>query len=123
MFIKFIIVGVINTLLNLLTMSIFLNLGFFYLFSSVLGFVVGAFSGFTINFFWTFSNKFNFYQKFLKYFSIQVLNLFLTVLIVFLMVSQLSVHALISQSLAIIITTFTNYFLSRKLVFTNDNLK
>jgi len=116
-FIKFIIAGFINTSINLLGMYILLYLQVFYLYASAFGFTLGAFSGFTINFLWTFRENSLFMKKFYKYFIIQLMNLIFTVFLVFFLKEFLYIYELFSQMIAIIFTTLINFVLSSKFVF------
>ena len=116
-FSKFLISGVINTTLNILSMSLLIYLQVYYLFASGFGFVVGAFSGYVINFFWTFKGKTLFMKKFYKYFIIQLMNLILTIMIVFSITGFFNLMPILGQLISIIFTTLINFYLSSKFVF------
>tara|TARA_B100000686_G_C16414148_1_gene773740 strand:- start:419 stop:724 length:306 start_codon:yes stop_codon:yes gene_type:complete len=98
-------------------MSLLIYLQVYYLFASAFGFVLGAFSGYAINFFWTFKEKSLFMKKFYKYFIIQLMNLILTLILVFSITEFFLIEPVISQLIAIIFTTFVNFYLSSKFVF------
>ena len=116
-FLKFIVSGILNTIINICGMSLLIYLQVYYLFASAFGFVLGAFSGYAINFFWTFKEKSLFMKKFYKYFIIQLMNLILTLIIVFSITEFFFVQPVISQLIAIIFTTLINFYLSSKFVF------
>jgi len=115
--IKFLIVGVLNTFVNLCGMLALLFLDVYYLFASAFGFFLGAISGFTLNFYWTFYESSMFMKKFYKYFIIQVMNLFLTLFMVFSITEFFLIIPVYSQIIAIIVTTGLNFYLSSKFVF------
>lgn len=116
-FLKFLISGAFNTALNILSMSLLIYFHAYYLFASGFGFVVGAFSGYTMNFFWTFKEETLFMKKFYKYFIIQLMNLMLTLIIVFLTTECFLILPVFGQLIAIAFTTLTNFYLSSKFVF------
>ena len=117
---KFIISGLINTNLNILSMSLLIYFEVYYLFASGIGFIVGAFSGYAINFFWTFKENTLFMKKFYKYFIIQLMNLTFTIALVFLITEFLNLMPILGQLIAIIFTTLINFYLSSKFVFTKS---
>lgn len=117
---KFIISGLINTTLNILSMSLLIYFEVYYLFASGIGFIVGAFSGYAINFFWTFKENTLFMKKFYKYFIIQLMNLTFTIALVFLITEFLNLMPILGQLIAIIFTTLINFYLSSKFVFTKS---
>ena len=119
-FLKFIIAGVINTVINISGMYVLLYFQVFYLYASAAGFILGAFSGFAINFLWTFKERSLFMKKFYKYFIIQLMNLIFTLILVFCLKEFLFLHVLLSQLIAIMFTTVINFFLSSKFVFTES---
>jgi putative flippase GtrA len=119
-FLKFIIAGVINTVINISGMYALLYFQIFYLIASAAGFILGAFSGFAINFLWTFKERSLFMKKFYKYFIIQLMNLIFTLILVFCLKEFLFLHVLLSQLIAIMFTTVINFFLSSKFVFTES---
>ena len=119
-FLKFIIAGVINTVINISGMYALLYFQIFYLIASAAGFILGAFSGFAINFLWTFKERSLFMKKFYKYFIIQLMNLIFTLILVFCLKEFLLLHVILSQLIAIMLTTIINFFLSSKFVFTES---
>jgi putative flippase GtrA len=119
-FLKFIIAGVINTVINISGMYALLYFQIFYLIASAAGFILGAFSGFAINFLWTFKERSLFMKKFYKYFIIQLMNLIFTLILVFYLKEFLLLNVILSQLIAIMLTTIINFFLSSKFVFTES---
>lgn len=115
--VKFLIVGALNTFINLCDMVALLFLDVYYLIASIFGFFLGAISGFTFNFFWTFHETSLFMKKFYKYFAIQVMNLILTLFIVFSITEFFLIIPVYSQIIAIIVTTGLNFYFSSKFVF------
>jgi putative flippase GtrA len=116
-FLKFIIVGIINTLINISIMHLLLLLNIYYLIASACGFILGLLSGFFLNFIWTFQQKSKFYEKLSKYFYINLLSLVFTLIIVFASKEVFALHPIFAQFLAIIMTTIINYYLISRYVF------
>lgn len=116
-FIKFIIVGIINTFINISIMHLLLLLNIYYLIASACGFILGLLSGFFLNFIWTFQQKSKFYEKLSKYFYINLSSLAFTLLIVFASKEVFALHPIFAQFLAITMTTIINYYLISRYVF------
>ncbi len=117
LFLKFCLAGLVNTSLNISTMLFFLSFDAYVLIASAAGFIVGATSGYIFNFYFTFKSKNDFYNKLLFYFPLQLVCLIVTMLIVYTAINLFFYNPIISQVFAIIITTFINFFISRKYIF------
>ena len=116
-FLKFIIVGIINTFINISIMHLLLLLNIYYLIASACGFILGLLSGFFLNFIWTFQQKSKFYEKLSKYFYINLSSLAFTLIIVFASKEVFALHPIFAQFLAITMTTIINYYLISRYVF------
>lgn len=116
-FIKFCIVGVANTAVNYFFYMLFLFAwSAHYLIAGVIGYLAGAVFGFIVNRKWTFKSTIANTYLFV-YLAINVFSLLINGLIQWVVVEKLHVAIILSQACGIVVTTFINYFLTRKLVF------
>lgn len=117
-FSRFIIVGVTNTTANYALYAVCLMLlGWHYLIAGALGFLLGAMIGYILNYRWTFKSNVAFGKGSIKYLSIQLFCLCLHMATQVAVVTWLYVPAIWSQLAGIVVTTFVNFGLSRKIVF------
>jgi putative flippase GtrA len=117
-FLKFIVVGLINTACNyglfILLLAVFkIN----YLISGSLGFSLGAVIGFTLNRKWTFKSDICYKKGIIKYLSIQLFCLGLNLLAQIVATNIFNVPESLSQLAGIVITTFINFVLMKYLIF------
>jgi len=128
-FVKFIIVGLINTILNILTFyTCFDYLSLSIHTSFIIGFLVGALVGYFLNHNFTFKKlKLN-GQRFLvfntpivlvKYMFLQCVNMLIGLLILSLLINItfLSTMILLCQIITISFTTIINFTVSKFLIF------
>ena len=117
-FCKFVIVGIVNTIINYGIFILLLRkVDIIYFIAGAIGFLSGSVSGFFLNRFWTFKCNVPIGTGYSKYFIIQLLCLGAHVITQISVTEILGVPELISQLVGITVTTFMNYFLSRKIVF------
>ena len=115
---KFIIVGVINTVINYgVFIVLFLVFNLVYFLAGVIGFLSGGVSGFVLNRLWTFKSKVPFATGFKKYFIIQFFCLGAHIITQISATSIFGVPEIFSQFAGIFVTTFLNFFLIREVVF------
>jgi putative flippase GtrA len=118
-FLKFILVGVSNTLLNFLVFFItFRLLNIFYILSSVISFIFAFTNSYFWNKTWTFKKISNQYQL-PKFFIVNILSLLINVIILFLAVEILNIHPLIGQIFGISSSLSINFLGNRYWVFNN----
>lgn len=116
-FIRFCTVGVGNTSVNYIIYAILLmGLHVHYLIAGVIGYMGGAVFGFIVNRKWTFKADISNYYLFI-YLLINVFSMSVNALIQWFVVEKLHVMAELSQICGIAVTTFINYFLTKKFVF------
>ena len=117
-FLRFVTVGILNTVINYSTFSFFLLLlKLNYIASGALGFMAGGVSGFILNRKWTFKSDISYKSGITKYFAIQVFCLGLHNLTQFIVTNIFGVPEIFSQFAGIFVTTFTNFFLIKKFIF------
>jgi putative flippase GtrA len=112
-FVKFSIVGVLNTLINLLVIYIFTEFfGIYYLISAVLAFIVAVTNSFILNKIWTFQENFrkNLHLKSIKFFIVSIISLIFNLFILYISVEYLKIWYIFAQIIAIIFNLIINFF-------------
>ena len=119
LFIRFCIVGILNTSVNYLVFLIFFRLlDIPYLLAGITGFLSGAVTGFFLNRSWTFqANHLRIGSGLLRYFLVQIVSLLGHTLTLYILTEYFYIIAELSQLFAIATSTLINFFLSRKYVF------
>ena len=121
-FIRFCAVGVINTTVNYTIYLSLLSFHVYYLLAGIVGYLISAVVGFTINRLWTFKIKVPHFYMFL-YLLVNVFSMSVSILVQWFVVEKIHVKEEYSLFFAIIVTTFINYFLIKKLVFKHNTKK
>ena len=120
-FIKFCVVGVISALINfVLYISLTEFLGFWYIISSIIGFIVSAIFNFSVNKFWTFKNGDNGRDavvQLIKFLTITVSGLIIHIVLIYLITDGVGIDYRISWVLATGIVTIWNYTFNKKWTF------
>jgi putative flippase GtrA len=117
-FLRFLVVGVTNTSLNYLIYLLALKVAqIYYIYSGILGFIVGDSTAFILNRAWTFKSNITFKKGFATYFAIQCFCLIIHVAIQFYTTEYFGIKKEYSQFPSIVVTMFLNFFLIRKFVF------
>ena len=117
-FFKFLVIGVLSTLVNYLCFYVlFKHYLVYYLFSSALGFVAGVFVGYGLNKTWTFQVSKSSERYLHKYFAVYCISLLISILILKFMVSTLMFVPELANFVAIGVTTCTNFLGVKFLVF------
>ena len=115
---KFIMVGVLNTVINYgVFILLFIAFNLIYFVAGAIGFLSGSVSGFFLNRLWTFKSKIPIARGFLKYLFIQLFCLGAHIITQISVTKILGVPEIYSQLAGIMLTTFLNFFISRAIVF------
>ena len=112
-FIKFAIVGVINTLINLCVLYIltdFFNV--YYIFSAVIAFIVAVTNSFILNKIWTFKENLGdrTIKKYSKFFIISICALLVNLLVLYVLTDIFKLYYMLSQVIAIGVSLWVNFF-------------
>jgi putative flippase GtrA len=118
-FLKFIIVGIFSTIINYGLFYLLLEIvNINYLISSSLGFIAGVFGGYYFNKNWTYNNKKTKSKDIaLKYFLIYLGSLAISIIFLKITVKLIGINPKIGNILSIALTTCTNFFGTKFLVF------
>jgi len=116
-FLKFAIVGVINTLINLLVLYVLTEfLGIYYLISAVFAFVVAVTNSFILNKIWTFQEKIGHraYSRYFKFLIISLTALIFNLLLLYILVEYFNIWYMLAQLIGVVLNLIIN-FLGNKL--------
>lgn len=117
-FSRFVVVGVINTSFNYLVYLALLDIAhFYYIYCGIAGFLTGAITAFFMNRFWTFKSNVCLKAGLLSYLLVQLFCLLIHVSVQYGVTETLHLKKELSQFPSIVVTTFINFFLVRKIVF------
>lgn len=117
-FVKFCMVGAGSTLLSYTVFYVlYSKCTMYYLLSSVIGYVSGLIFGYFLNKLWTFNVKKNSILLAVKYVSIYMVSLGLSMLFLYVLVEYARVNPLLSNVFVIMVSTFTNFFGVKLFVF------
>jgi len=117
-FLKFVIVGVSNTLLTFLVYIFLLKVvGVWYLAASAIGFIVGATNGFLLNRKWTFAEHVGDALTPVRWAVVQGCGLGINEGLLFLFVDQAGLDKLLAQVFATAVVTVTTFFANRAWTF------
>lgn len=115
-FIKFILVGGVGTIINLIVFYCLVKyLALWYIFSAVVSFFVAVTSNYFLNKQWTFANLVK--ASYLKFVFISLSGLVFNIIILFLLVEYLKMNYFFAQLIAIGIAALWNFYNSQKYVF------
>jgi putative flippase GtrA len=112
-FIKFSIIGVLNTIINLAVLYVCTDIfGIYYLISAIIAFMAAVTNSFVLNKTWTFNEKINqnAYSKYAKFFIISIIALAVNLVILYVLVEFFSIHYIIAQLIGIISNLIINFF-------------
>ena len=117
-FIKFCMVGAGSTILSYTVFYVlYSKCAVYYLLSSVIGYVSGLIFGYFLNKLWTFNVKKNSILLAVKYVSIYMFSLGLSMLLLYVLVEYAKINPLLSNVFVIMVSTFTNFFGVKLFVF------
>ena len=116
---RFLVVGVINTVLNYTVFYLLFIVGVDYRISGVSGFLSGGVLGFFLNRRWTFGSSSRETSTVIKYVLVQAFSLLGHSVAQILVVEMFFVHELISQVIGIMVSMSINFTLLKLYVFAN----
>jgi putative flippase GtrA len=117
-FVKFVIVGVSNTLLAFTIYTVLLKVfGVWYLGASAIGFVAGAVNGFLLNRRWTFAGHVGDSLTPVRWGIVQGCGLVLNEGLLYLFVDGADIEKLLGQALATVIVTVITFLVNRAWTF------
>lgn len=112
-FSKFAVVGVINTLINLVVLFVFTEyLGLYYIYSAIIAFLFAVTNSFILNTIWTFNSKISHKttKRYTKFFIVSLMALMVNLLILYSLTEYFKLWYMLSQIIAIAISLWVNFF-------------
>ncbi|EEL85090.1 TPA: GtrA family protein [Bacillus nitratireducens] len=117
-FLKFGLVGVANTLITIISYVILVKLGMNYLAANTLSYSIGVANSYYWNKNWVFQSNGKDLSIFIKFLTVNLIVLAFNTLILFILVSKISINEFIAQIFAIGIGMMINFFLNKAWTFT-----
>lgn len=122
-FIKFCCVGVINTLTSLIAYYILVHFSIDYIIANTVGFIVGTFTGFTLNKLFVFKNKGKTYSSLIKFYVTYITSYLFSTVLLILWIDVLNISDLIAPLINLCFTIPFNFIMSKIWVFKEKKIK
>ena len=119
---KFICVGISNTIISLIIYYCLKFIGVNYLISMAVGYIISSITGYFLNKIWVFKDKNKKIKSLLRYYILYISSLLLNLTFTYFQVDILNISDNIAPLFTIIIITIYNYIVSNNWVF-NSNFK
>ena len=119
-FIKFSVVGLSGTLVNMAIYALAVNSGLYYLLAAIISFLFAVTNNFYWNFRWTFRGQAAFRSRRNKYFrflAVSVLNLGINLLLLRLFVETLNMDKTLAQLVSIGLVSILNFLMNSRFTF------
>lgn len=117
-FIKFALVGILNTLINWILFFILNNMGVYYLIANVISYSISTLNSYVWNSKWVFKYKGdNKKETTLKFILLNIFGLILNTLILFVLVDKLGFNKMIGLIITTAIVMIINYLINKLWVF------
>lgn len=117
-FVKFGIVGVLNTLINWIIFIVLSASGIYYIISNVIAYTVATINSYLLNAKWVFNNGDNYTKETtIKFIILNLIGLVLNTVILYVLVDILNIRKVIAMIIATIIVMIINYFVNKLWVF------
>ncbi|ACV64800.1 GtrA family protein [Desulfofarcimen acetoxidans DSM 771] len=110
-FIKFSIVGVINTIISFILYYILISININYLISSILSYSIGMINSFLLNKYWVFIKKSTTHKHyFIKFIIVNIFTLSINSMLLYIFVSKFNINLLLSQFFVTLLVLMINFW-------------
>lgn len=117
-FIKFGLVGVLNTIINWVLFILLNSIGVYYIISNIIAYSISTLNSYLWNSKWVFKyNGDNINQTTFKFITLNIIGLVLNTIILFLLVDIIKLPKIISLIITTGIVMILNYFINKLWVF------
>ena len=119
-FIKFSVVGLSGTLVNMAIYALAVNSGLYYLIAAIISFLFAVTNNFYWNFRWTFKGQAAFRSrrnKYSRFLAVSVLNLGINLLLLRLFVETLAMDKTLAQLVSIGLVSILNFLMNSRFTF------
>ena len=118
-FIKFSLVGVLNTAITVLSYNLLVFLGVNYIVANIIGYALGTLNSYFWNKSWVFKSNENKYKLFVKFIIVNLITLGLNSYILTVLVTKIHLNKTLSQLAATAVGMVVNFILNKLWTF-ND---
>ena len=121
-FFKFVIVGIINTLINLLILYILTEFfGVYYMLSAVIAFLFAVTNSFLLNKTWTFEEyiKYKIKYKYIQFIIISIIALVINLILLYILVEYFDIWYMAAQIVGVLSNLLVNFFGNKLWTFKN----
>lgn len=119
-FIRFLIVGVTNLIVSLMTYYLVIYIGWHYQVANILGFITGSINGYVWNKSWVFKKNKSGIGSFVKFYSTYLCTWLLGSVLLWLEIEILRISELIVPFINVFITTPINYLFNKHWTFKSN---
>ena len=119
-FIKFGLIGVLNTLITISSYMLLVYLGVYYILANIIGYSLGVINSFYWNKNWVFQVNSKQRNIFMKFVLVNLVTLVINTLILYLLNHYLHIHSYLAQIIATGFGLIVNFFLNKKWTFENE---
>jgi len=121
-FLKFSFVGVLNTIITLLTIWVFVSIfSTSHYMANVVGYVFGVLNSYFLNKIWTFSHKSKTGVTFIKFIGVFGFTYLIQFSVLSLLLNFSKIDPFVCQILAMITYTFLNFVINKKFTFKTNS--
>lgn len=121
---RFGVVGVLNTLINLLVLYILTEFfGVYYLVSAIFAFIVAVTNSFILNKIWTFEEKIKHkvYSRYFKFIIISLIALIFNLALLYLLVEYFKIWYMLAQLIGVVLNLIINFLGNKLWTFKNES--
>lgn len=115
--IKFGFVGIINTLITMISYNLLVYAGINYLIANVIGYALGTINSYIWNNNWVFKAKSRKISTFIKFIIVNIISLGLNTGVLYILVAQLNFNKSLAQICAILVGMGINYIANKMWTF------
>ncbi|WP_342719404.1 GtrA family protein [Bacillus paramycoides] len=120
-FLKFSLIGILNTLITMISYITLVKFGINYLIANCLAYLIGIINSYYWNKNWVFEFKNKEISLFLKFLTVNLIVLIFNTITLFISVDKLFINKFISQLFSISVGMIMNFFLHKLWTFNKQN--
>ncbi|MBO1580482.1 GtrA family protein [Bacillus sp. XF8] len=120
-FLKFSLIGVLNTLITIISYIFLIKIGMNYLIANCFAYLIGVANSYYWNKNWVFESKNKDLSLFFKFLTVNLIVLTFNTISLFILVDKLFINKFISQIFSIGVGMIMNFFLNKLWTFNKQN--
>ncbi|MCU4812833.1 GtrA family protein [Bacillus cereus] len=120
-FLKFSLIGILNTLITIISYIALVKVGINYLTANCFAYLIGVINSYYWNKNWVFEFKNKEISLFLKFLTVNIIVLTFNTINLFILVDKLFINKFISQLVSISVGMIMNFFLNKLWTFNKQN--